>query len=453
MKNNLILLFLSILICFSCKQAIDCDLIITNANILDVETGNILKNKSLIISNGKIESILEDCKNYKGIRNINAEGKLVTPSFIDTHIHPTDVFGDRDKAPKKLDKNARKKLSDTYLPYGTTTTLILGQPEGWLGTILEWQEKPTFEFTDHYTSGGAMISKEDGEPYIGHCVLENPKNAKEKIIEYHNLGIKHIKLYYRLNNPEFETAYKTADSLNMNIFGHIGGFGLENLKINETLKLGLKKYEHLGIIPNNVLTDQNDWDKLDKQFTKHFGKLNSESRVLEYLLEQFRYLDEYKKNELNNFIDLLSKNNVSFSTTLHYLYQQFQPTYFTKPSDTDLTPEQTNRCIENFEILMKYAKKMHDKGIKIRLGSDTKNGGKANISELILMSKYGFSVADVIKIASINGAKAINIEKEVGSLKEGKKANLIIWEKSPFDNIINFASEKTIIKEGHIYNE
>jgi hypothetical protein len=436
-----------------CQQIVECDLIITNANILDVETGIILKNKSIVVNNGKIETIVDNPNNYKGVKNINAEGKLITPSFVDTHIHPIDTFGGKNKAPKKIDNSNRKKLSDAYLPYGTTTTLILGQPETWLNTILDWRKNPNPKFTDHYTAGGAMISKESWKPYPDHCVLEDSKKAKEKIIEYHNLGIKHIKLYYRLNNPEFEVAYKTADSLKMNIFGHIGGFGLANIKINETLKLGLKKYEHLAVIPNNVLTNQDDWDKLDKQFTEHFGEMNSEARALEYLLEQFRYLEEYKKDELNNFIDLLSKNNVSFSTTIHFVYQQFQATYFTNPSDTSLTPEQTKRCIENFEILMKYAKKMHDKGIEIRLGSDMPNGGKANISELILMCQYGFSVADAFKIASINGAKAIGIENEVGSLEKGKKANLIIWKKNPFDDIQNFISEKIIIKEGEVYTE
>lgn len=450
MKNRLIVFIFFTTIFFSCKQTIDCDLIITNANVLNVETGSILENKSIIINKGKIENIISNSKNYKSTQNIDAKGNLVTPSFIDTHIHPTDVFGDRDKAPKRLDKNARKKLSDAYLPYGTTTTLMLGQPENWLDTILSWQKEPNYQYTDHYTSGGAMISKENREPYIGHCVLGNSQKAKDKVIEYHNLGIRHIKLYYRLNNPEFEIAYKTADSLNMNVYGHIGGFGLEHLKIEETLKLGLTKYEHLGIIPNNILTNQNDWDKLDKQFAEHFGEMDSESRVLEYLLEQFRYIDEYKKNELNSFINLLAENNVSFSTTIHYLYQQFESTYFSEPSDKNLTIKQKKRCLENFEIMMKYVKQMHNSGIQIRLGSDMPNGGKANISELILMYKYGFPVADVMKIASLNGANAIGIENEVGSLKKGKKANLIIWRESPFDNIENFTSEKTIIKDGKV---
>ncbi len=433
------------------SQTSNCDLIITNATILEVETGNILKNKSIIITAKKIEDIVDDSRHYNGVQNINAAGKLVTPSFIDTHIHPTDVFGDRDKAPKMLGKNARKKLSDAYLPYGVTTTLILGQPENWLDTILDWQKNPNPKFTDHYTAGGALISKEKGKPYIGHSVLENSKIAKQKVIEYHNLGIRHIKLYYRLNKPEFYAAYKTADSLKMNVYGHIGDFGLAHLKIKETLKLGLTKYEHLAMIPNNVLTQQSDWDRLDKEFLKHFGELNSESRVLEYLLEQFRYLDKNKKEALENFINVLSDHHVSFSTTIHFLYQQFASTYFTNPADKTLTAKQTERCLQNFEIFMKYVKQMHDKGVKIRLGSDMANGGKANVSELMILCKYGFSVADAIKIASLNGAEAIGIENEVGSLRKGKMANLIIWDKSPFDAIQNFTSEKVIIKGGDVY--
>ncbi|UZO79611.1 amidohydrolase family protein [Aquimarina sp. ERC-38] len=435
----------------ACKQTITCDLLITNADILDVASGTILENKSLVINSGKIEAIVDNSSNYNGLKNLDAENKLVTPSFIDTHIHPTDVFGDRNKAPLNLNKDARRRLSDAYLPCGTTTVLMLGQPENWLDKILTWQKHPTPEFVDVFTAGGAMISKENQEPYIAHSVLKNTEEAQSKIIEYHKSGIKHIKLYYRLNNPEFEVAYRTADSLGMEIYGHIGGFGLEHPKMSETLKLGLTNYEHLGIIPNNVLTEQSDWDKLDQQFEEHFGELNSESRVLEYLLEQFRFLDEFKKDELEKFIDKLSKNKVSISTTIHYLYQQFESTYFTEPMDMDLTDLQRRRCIENFKIFMKYVKLMHDKGIEIRIGTDMPDGGKATISELILLGSYGFSIEDVFKIASLNGAKAIGIDKHTGSLSKDKKANMIIWDKSPFDAVQNFTSEKTIIKDGKIY--
>ncbi|MBC2845225.1 amidohydrolase family protein [Winogradskyella flava] len=443
-----IVIFSLSLLCLGCKQAKDCDLLIQNANVLDVETGDVLENKTIIITDGIIQNIIDEPKDYKAIQSIDAKGKLVTPSFIDSHIHPTDVFGDREKAPKSLNDNSRKKLSDAYLPFGTTTTLMMGQPESWLGTVLTWQSNPNPNFVDVFTTGGAIISKEDRKPYIGHSMVENTYKAQAKMIEYHNLGIKHIKLYYRLNNPEFQSAFETADSLGMKIYGHIGGFNLENQTINETLSIGLKNYEHLPTIPNSILNSSEDWEEANKIFEENFGELNSESRVIQYLLELSRYSETYKKNEQEEFIDKLAKEKVSFSTTIHFLYQQFGETYFTKPIDTTLTELQVERCFENFKILMQNVKKMYDKGVEIRLGSDMANGGKANLSELILLCEYGFSVNDAFKIASINGAKAIGIENDVGSLQKGKKANLLIWKKSPFDDIKNFTSEKLIIKDG-----
>jgi imidazolonepropionase-like amidohydrolase len=93
---------------------------------------------------------------------------------------------------------------------------------------------------------------------------------------------------------------------------------------------------------------------------------------------------------------------------------------------------------------------MHSKGIEIRLGSDMPNGGKVNISELIILSKYGFSVSEIFRIASYNGAKAISIANEIGSIEKGKKANLILWDRNPFENPQNFSGKITVIKDGEI---
>lgn len=93
---------------------------------------------------------------------------------------------------------------------------------------------------------------------------------------------------------------------------------------------------------------------------------------------------------------------------------------------------------------------MHDKASKSGWGQIC-NGGKANISELMLFCTYGFSVWDAFKIPSINGAKALGIDESVGAIVVGKKADLIIWDKSPFDDIENFKSKKTIIKSGKVF--
>ncbi|NQX40518.1 Amidohydrolase family protein [Pedobacter steynii] len=431
------------------------DLIITNAQVLDVRTGIITKDQNILIHNGRIEKLTDGSNVYSAKRAIDAKGKLVTPAFIDTHIHPTDVFGDYKKAPaflaKDALKNLRKKLSDEYLPFGTTTVLTMGQPENWLAPLLSWQKNQNASYTDLYISGGALISKEKRTPYIAHTTVETPESAKQKILEYHRKGIHRVKLYYRLQRPEFITAYKIADSLGMGIYGHISDFSSDYLTINETLAIGLINYEHLAAIPNTIITSETDKTQFDKQFKAHFGEINTEARFLECYLEQFRFIEENKPAEMDAFIVALAQKKATFSTTIHRLYEQFQPTYYTRPADILLTEDQTKRCLQNFSILMKYAKKMQDKGIEIRLGSDGPNGGKVNISELILFCKYGFSVADAFKIATINGAKAINIDQETGTLEKGKLANLLIWDKSPFDDYHNFSLSKTVIKNGKIY--
>lgn len=445
--------FLIILLLFSCQAQKKYDLAITNAKILDVKTGEISSYKTLLILNGKIEAI-SDNENHKAKEIIDAKGKLITPSFIDPHIHPTDVFGDYEKAPKTLHKDSlqvlRKKLSDEYLPFGTTTVMTMGQPESWVKDFLQWQNNPDPQNVDFIVCGGALISKDNRTPYIGHTEVTSPKLAQQKMLEYHSLGVRHVKLYHRLKEPEFSTVIKIADSLNIKTYGHIGDFSPEYLIIPQTLEKGLKNYEHLALIPNSIITNDNDWAKLDAQFKENFGELNTESRLIEFFLEQYRFIKENKNAEMQVFIKNLKQNNATFSTTLHRLYEQIEPTFFTQRKDTSLTEKQIERCRENFEIMMNYVKQIHNSGIEIRLGSDMPNGGKANLSELILLSKYGFKTADIFEIASYNGAKAIGIGNETGSLDVGKKANLIIWKKNPFENPLHFISEKIIIKDGVI---
>lgn len=134
----LILLFNSFL---SCGQTDTYDLIIRNAKVFDSKTGKVSDKCSVLIRKGVIVAIENTQKRYPAKRIIDARGKLVTPGFIDTHIHPTDVFGDYDAAPEYLANDSlqqlRQRLTDAYLPYGVTTAITMGQPDKWLGPMLQ----------------------------------------------------------------------------------------------------------------------------------------------------------------------------------------------------------------------------------------------------------------------------------------------------------------------------
>lgn len=430
------------------------DLAITNAHVLNVRTGRIAAGQTILIRQGRIVALQRAARPYGAARTLDAHGRLVTPAFIDSHTHPMDVLGDYAKAPPVLAPDSlatyRQRISDQYLPYGTTTIVTMGQLEAWVPALVGWQNQPQPTLVDVYVAGGALISKEKRTPYIAHTTVETPALARQQVLAYHKAGIHYLKLYYRLQEPEFRAAYQTATKLGMRVYGHIGDFGPGYLTMPQALQIGLRNYEHLVTLANGVIVSTSEKEAVEKQFRARFERLDTEARVLEFFLEQFRYIEEHKKPEMAALIHQLAKHKASISTTIQRLYEQFEPTFYTTPHDTALTADQRARCAENFAIFMKYVQQLAQAGVAIRLGSDDSDGGRVNVSELMLLAKYHFSVADTFKIATYNGAKALGLEKDRGSVAKGQVADLLVWDKSPFEDYTNFNSPLTVIKRGTI---
>lgn len=213
--------------------------------------------------------------------------------------------------------------------------------------------------------------------------------------------IRHVKLYWRLRGPEFAAAFKTADSLGMRVYGHID----QNVMfIDTSFGIGLRNFEHLLTLATSVLHFQVDGRDFSSEMQKHYPQATTSFAIAR--LEMFRFIHDRKQAEMNSLIDKISKDQVTFSTTIHLLAEQFGLTYFANKTDTSLSTEQISRCRENFKLFMGYAKQLFDKGIKLRIGTDCANGGKAIISEQLLLAENGFSVSSILQISTINGAKA-----------------------------------------------
>ena len=67
-----------------------------------------------------------------------------------------------------------------------------------------------------------------------------------------------------------------------------------------------------------------------------------------------------------------------------------------------------------------------------------------------MLHQAGFSTEDILQIATINGAVSMDLGNMYGSVKPGKKANLVIFKNSPFEDYKNFLAEKIVIKDGKV---
>jgi cytosine/adenosine deaminase-related metal-dependent hydrolase len=198
------------------------DLIITDCAILDVRTGDITRNQQVVIDNGLIEDIRPATGAHPTASTvIRANGRLLLPGFIDVHSHTEYLLGDSVTVSGSLITNLsmhedsiaayRRIFAAAYLPYGVTAVPDMASSEEHMPMLLKWME-PSRTAPDFFPSGGALFSQEAGRtPAPSHSVVRDSVDAIRKIRDLNELGIRHVKLYWRLRQPELAAALTEAN--------------------------------------------------------------------------------------------------------------------------------------------------------------------------------------------------------------------------------------------------
>lgn len=68
------------------------------------------------------------------------------------------------------------------------------------------------------------------------------------------------------------------------------------------------------------------------------------------------------------------------------------------------------------------------------------------------MGSGGMRPLDVLRVATILGATGLGLDHDLGSLKAGKLADLVILDKNPLENIRNTNSVTFVMKNGRLYD-
>jgi len=106
--------------------------------------------------------------------------------------------------------------------------------------------------------------------------------------------------------------------------------------------------------------------------------------------------------------------------------------------------------------MMTNLKMLSDAGVIIATGTDAGNIGTLHaasyLAELQAMQQSGMSHWDIITASTLNGAKVLGKENEFGTISIGKKANLILLEANPIEDINHIVTLHTVINNGLVLN-
>ncbi len=100
-------------------------------------------------------------------------------------------------------------------------------------------------------------------------------------------------------------------------------------------------------------------------------------------------------------------------------------------------------------------KKLHDAGIPIVMGTDAGNIGTLHgpsvFREMALMRDAGLTPLEILRSATVNGAKAMGRD-DLGTIAKDKRADMVLLNADPLADVANFSHAEHVIKGGVVYD-
>lgn len=100
-------------------------------------------------------------------------------------------------------------------------------------------------------------------------------------------------------------------------------------------------------------------------------------------------------------------------------------------------------------VAQENLRKIHEAGGVLALGTDQTNGAAVH-REMELLVAAGIAPLDVIRIATFNAARFLGKEDQLGTIEEGKLADMVLLNADPLQDINNAKDIHMVIKNGSV---
>lgn len=481
--NKIILLLLSFLILPNetnkIKLSLTNGLVLENAIIISPESQTLSDESYIVIDKDKILFIGADKPNIKGnFRTLDVKGKYIIPGLIDSHVHVTSTGALTDKEElenPEIVSAFQKQLPKSYLYFGYTTLIDLGtaKPKK-LSQFNKVEIKPEL----YYVGGGVVIGngygltnwnddipnfiyqENDDYPIPNKYLKENhtPKMIVKRIAES---GAIAVKTYYepgfdptqpKLPVPSFELINDLKDETHKNnlvLVAHGNSLEAHRFLVRAKVDIiahGLWNWENYRLDSNNIIP---------KEITK---VLDNEVKNKTYYISTLQVINGLKSLTDTAFLNNPELKNVLPNELISYYKENADKMYMNVFGDApkNIISSSFERISKQGKASLKY---MNDKNGMFLFGTDTPSSptfgnppGYNGYLEMLEMKNAGIPLSKILASATIENAKAFKLEKLYGTVEKGKKANLLILNSNPLQEITAYNNIAQIIIKGKLIN-
>jgi imidazolonepropionase-like amidohydrolase len=389
--------------------------IIKDVNIIPISTNTLIKNKSVLIENGKIAAIddFAKLKPQKSDHIIQAKGKFLMPSLADMHIH----------LPKA---NAVDTLMIYNLAAGVTRLRVMD------AQLKQHELKLKQEHNQ----------KLSPKLYYSYVYRKNePIKKIDSIMQVvKTQGLSHFKMFSIASEQDFDVVMQKAKAQNTTVCGHYPWV----VAMPKVLQSGFKSLEHLP-----AYLDEENIANLAQNIglTKQNEVYNCPT--LDYFTAAYNYAytsGSYQQRP--SFLQLPAKLQAKMEAKLAANAVKTGLDKMIKYGQNEL---------KGYQEKQQLLKKLYDNQCLLLVGSDPsfpiQVPGFGMYDEMLQWQEQGLDPYTILKSATLNPAAFFNEAQQWGSVEVGKAAHLLILGQNPLEDVKNLGSLETTLCDGQIHHK
>ena len=402
-------------------------LVLVGGMLIDGTGGPSVPDAVVVMKQGRIiaEGPRDRIRIPKGARVIDTRGKTILPGLWDMHAHFEQV-----------------EWGPVYLAAGVTTARDCGNE---------------FEFVtavrDAIANGSSLGPRlllaglvDDSSPTtLGVQRVDTPEQARMWTDRYHAAGFQQMKIYSSVKLEEVKAVAQEAHRVGMTVTGHIP----DGLNAYQAVEAGMDQINHTYVDDIMHAPLPTDATEIDRSKAIANIDLNSPeaAKAISFLKTHGTVIDP-----------TLAVFELSNATTARPP-ASFEPGLAKIPSELAEQLADVGPSSETSEWEAKAQEKdlaivgaLHHAGVPIVAGTDQAVPGHSLHREIELYVKAGFTPMEAIQAATLVPARAMGMEKEVGTIEAGKRADLIIVDGNPLEDIRNTRKVESVITNGVMYD-
>jgi imidazolonepropionase-like amidohydrolase len=370
---------------------------ITNANVVNVRTGQVLPNASVVLRDGRIASVGTPAP--AGVTSIDARGRYIVPGLIDAHTHISDFA------------SARRALDS-----GVTTVRSAGVSNYADVGLRELAKKGAIAGPDVLAAGYHVRPQLAFEAFLSDPVL----------------------------SPFMNGGVTTPDAIRQVVRANLA-HGVDWIKTTSTERAGLPDTD-----PRKQLyTEAEVKVMVDEAAAKGIPVMahaHGEEGALAAVKAGVRSIEHgtYLSDEA---LKLMKEKGTFFVPTYATVIDLVEP-----GGDYD-NPALHLRGSHMLARLRETAERAHKLGVRIAAGADTGYGPNSvtRIShEVAAFVEIGMTPLQALQAATTAAAELLGIEKRTGAIEAGLEADLLLVERNPMNDVRTLQDPLLVVSNGRV---